>query len=76
MIWYHMFQTLVHAERIYTNHLGMHDTIIIRFKKVYYPHMLGTLKVMNNAVETFFPNDDITQSSIAIRFPTFGSPIV
>ena len=34
MIWYNMFQTLVHAERIYTHNPGTHYTIIIQFKKM------------------------------------------
>ena len=41
MIWYNTYQTLVHEERIYSNNSGMHYTIIIQLKNVYYPHMLA-----------------------------------
>ena len=33
VIWYNMFQTLVHAERTYTNNSGTHYIIIIQLKK-------------------------------------------
>ena len=46
VIWYNTFQTLVHAERIYTNNSGTHYTIIIRFKKnAYSPHMLVNFRL-------------------------------